>query len=59
MIVECKNLIGSAASQVEQDIVSTVSVFHRARAHTNQASNNRDSMELFEGLKRHTLPDGT
>lgn len=59
MIVECKNLIGSAASQVEQDVVFTVSVFHRARAHTNRASNNRDRREFFEGLKHHTLPHGT
>lgn len=40
VIVECKNLIGSAASQVEQDVVFAVSVFHRVHAHTNQASNN-------------------
>lgn len=59
VIVERKTLIGGAASQVEQDVVFTVSVFHRVRAHTNQASNNRDRMELFEGLKHHTLPHGT
>lgn len=28
VIVECKNLIGSAASQVEQDVVFTFAVFH-------------------------------